>query len=153
MELLEKSISNIVLSLKKRIASDIRVEGLSSNKTLNMVLKAYNEFQGNERNYVDYLYNIEDTGDVIECLRGGLTAKDIAHLYEESQNNTTKYFFFHLENHPTPEPIVWENLSELLIEELDAVLYAVIAYPWIDSYREIYTKYICNYMLNYLMVG
>lgn len=151
MQLLEKSINNIVESLKKRIEQDIRNE--SGTKTLDMVFRAYNDFQGDERNYADYLYDVENTGDIIECLRGGLTAKDIAHLYNESQINTTKYFFFHPEKHPTPEPIVWENLVELLIHELEPVLNAVIAYPWIDSYREIYTDYITNYMLNYLMVG
>lgn len=150
---MKNSIINIVETLKKRIESDIRKEGLDSNKTINMVLRAYNDYQRDERDGVDYLFNIEKNGDVMNCLMSGLTTKDIAHLYNEWQNNTTKYFFYHPYNHPTPEPIVWENLRELLIDELDTILYSVLAFPWVESYREIYTKYLSDYIVDNLFIN
>lgn len=147
MELLR----NIVASLKRRIAQDIRTE--TDGETFNMVIRAYKEFQKYERMGVDYIFNIENKDDVIECLNCGLTTKDIAKLYNESQVNTTKYFFYHTSNHPTPEPITWENLRQLMIDELDSILYAVIAYPWVESYREIYTKYVCDPIIDNLFIN
>jgi len=153
MELLKNSIINIVETLKKRIESDIRKEGMECNDTLDMVLRAYNDYQRDERDGVDYLFNIKKNGDVMNCLMSGLTTKDIADLYYESENNTTKYFFYHPYNHPTPEPIVWENLRELLIDELDTILYSVLAFPWVESYREIYTKYLSDYIVDNLFIN
>lgn len=142
-------IRNIVASLERRIAKDIRTD----DKTFDMVFRAYNDFQENERMGVDYIFNIENKDDVIECLNCGLTTKDVAKLYNESQVNTTKYFFYHQYNHPTPEPITWENLRQLMVDELEAILYAVIAYPWVESYREIYTKYVCDPIIDNLFIN
>lgn len=151
MELLENSIRNIVTSLARCIKEDIRTE--TDGETFNMVFRAYNKFQENERMGVDYIFNLENKNDVIECLNCGLTTKDIAKLYNESQVNTTTCFFYHTSNHPTPEPLTWENLCQLMFDELDAILYAVIAYPWVESYREIYTMYVCDYIIENLFIN
>lgn len=149
---MENTIKHLVKLVAERIGADILREGMESNKTLDKVFRAYNDFQMDERNGVDYIFNIEDTGDVIECFRGGLTTKDVAHIYNESQVNYTKYFFFHPDNHPQAELITFENLRNLMLDELETVLYAVIAYPWVDSYSVIYGEYIRDYMINHCLI-
>lgn len=147
MAQMENAFNDLVKLIAERIKNDVLNNGIEGDKVLDKVYKAYNTYQVDERDCVDYIYNIEDTSDVIECFRGGLTTKDVASIYNESQTNTTKYFFFGC-NHPKPELLTWEQFRELLLAELEQVLYAVIAFPWIDEYKPLYCEYIRDYLIN-----
>lgn len=152
MAQIENTIIDLVKLITERIKTDILRDNENSTKLLDKVFNAYNDFQTDERNGVDYIFDIDNPGDVIECIRAGLVAKDIAHIYNESQTNTTRYFFYHRENHPKPELMTWEQFRDLLLDELEHVLYAVIAYPWVESYSIIYGEYIRDYMVNHCLI-
>ena len=152
MAQIENTIIDLVKLTTERIKTDILRDDENSTKLLNKVFNAYNDFQTDERNCVDYIFDIDNPGDVIECIRAGLVAKDIAHIYNESQTNTTRYFFYHRENHPKPELMTWEQFRGLLLDELEHVLYAVVAYPWVESYCIIYGEYIRDYMISLCLI-
>ena len=49
-----------------------------SGDYFNMLLLAYNRWQEDEHSGVDYIFNINNPDDLIDCIKGGLTADEIA---------------------------------------------------------------------------
>lgn len=148
---MEKIINNMVEEIKSRIIRDLKCYSNSSigRNALQMVLDAYNSYQEEEREGVDYLFNINNKEDLITCIKGGMTSNEIAWLYTQSKVvNTTPLFYFGV-NYETPKPVAnWESLIKNLIGWLDDILTNVIAYPYaLDSYRKLYTHYVTDYMI------
>ena len=139
---MEKEINALVENIKKSIISDLKAYPFKNQDVLEMVLAAYNTYQEEERDGVDYIFDIDNTEDLKCCVDGGQTAQEVCELWHNSQMNTTKYFYFGC-NHQKPEPI--RNYAELvgnLIHWLDEVLPCVIAYPFV--YRVLYEHYVTN---------
>jgi hypothetical protein len=79
---MEQNFKNIIEIIKPRIARDIKTD----DKALEMVLAAYNRMQDDERNGVDYIFDITNKEDlqylVTNC---GLCVKEIAYLWNRVQ--------------------------------------------------------------------
>lgn len=109
------------------------------------VLCAYNKWQEDERDGVDYIFNLYNNDDLKCCVDGGLNAKDISTLVNgQSMHDKTAYFFFGC-NHPTPVQI--KNNDELiqqLVGNLGTFLPYVFVYP--NSYGELYS-YVSAFVL------
>lgn len=146
---MKKAINTMVEGIKKSIIRDLNdVYSVKGNKVLNMLLKAYNDFQESERDGVDYIFDLDNQDDLKCCVEGGLTAKEICGLYHQSQMNTLKYFYFGC-NYPKPQPInTWKELRMNLVAWLDELLPNVLAYPYAyQSYRDVYTAYVTDVIL------
>lgn len=109
---------------------------------LDKVLKAYNRWNEDERDGVDYIFDIHKKEDLVACVNGGLTAKDIVYLYDGS----TRFFLFGC-NHTTPQALSHNDLINILYDNLDKVIDNIIAYPYVESYREIYTLFITDNLI------
>lgn len=109
---------------------------------LDKVLKAYNCWNEDERDGVDYIFDIHKKEDLVACVNGGLTAKDIVFLYD----NGTRFFLFGC-NHTTPQGLNQNDLFNILYDNLDEVIDNIIAYPYVESYREIYTMFITDNLI------
>lgn len=109
------------------------------------VLCAYNQWQEDERDGVDYIFNLDNNDDLKCCVEGGLSAKDISALVNgQSMNDKTSFFFFGC-NHTSPAQI--RNNDELiqqLVGHLGEFLPYVFVYP--SSYVELYS-YISKFVL------
>ena len=146
---MEKTINTMVENMKKSIINDLSDrDSIKCHKVMNLLLDAYNDFQQSERDGVDYIFNIHNADDVICCMEGGMTTKEVAKLYNESQVNTLPYFYFGC-NYPTAKPInTWSEMRLNLIMWLDDMLPYILAYPFVhDSYKEIYLRYVTNVIL------
>ena len=155
---MKKAINTMVESIKKSIIRDLNdVYSVKGNKVLNMLLKAYNDFQESERyndfqeserDGVDYIFDINNTDDLKCCIDGGMTAKEIGGLYLGSHNDHLPYFYFGC-NHPQPQPIyTWKELRMNLVAWLDELLPNVVAYPYAyQSYRDVYTAYVTDVVM------
>ena len=130
---------DVIAEVERQIIRDLD-EG--SERVFKMVLKAYNDYQESERDGVDYIFNINDQEDLKCCVEGGLTAKEIARVYE-SQANATGYFFFG-QNHQTPFVLpTREAVRQHLIKWLDELLNDLVRQPYVhESYTDLYYEYI-----------
>lgn len=148
---MKKAINTMVEGIKKSIIRDLNdVYSVKGNEVLNMLLKAYNDFQESERDGVDYIFDINNTDDLKCCIDGGMTAKEIGRLYLGSQSQHLRYFYFGC-NHPTAEPIAnWETLRQQLISWLPDLIPNVLAYPFAyESYKQLYVRYVTDVIIGY----
>lgn len=130
--------------LCKTIGKDLNANTKSGVDNINLVLKAYNRFQEDERDGVDYIFDINNREDlkflVEKC---DLTASDIAKIYNDSQVNTTSLFFCHY-NHDGIKMINnYEELVSILKSSLEEVVPCILQYVTrCREYQDIYEKYI-----------
>ena len=144
---MEEILNKMVEGIKTAIINDLKAYPFKNNDVMNMVIAAYNRFQEDERDGVDYLFNINDKDDLKCCVEGGMNACEIAWLYGQSNINTTTLFYFGV-NYESPQPIAtWGEVKECMIGWLEEVLPCVIAYPTIAEYEPIYTRYVTDYMI------
>ena len=110
-----------------------------------MFLKAYNRYQSDERDGVDYIFNINNPNDLITCIQGGLTAEEIANFHNKvkSWETPTPHFLFGC-NHKEMTPMGSDNIVDAIVAVLDDIIDNIIAYPWVEEYRAVYTHYITN---------
>jgi hypothetical protein len=140
---MKKFFRPIINEVKNNIIRDMRdVNSPKGYETLKIVLAAYNLFQEEERDGVDYIFDINNVDDLKCCIDGGMTAKEIGGLYLGSHNNHLPYFYFGC-NYPQPLPInTWDELRMDLVAWLDELLPYVIAYP--QTYKDLYQIYITD---------
>jgi hypothetical protein len=143
---MKKAIETMVESIKKSIIRDIY--GVNGDKVMKMIMRAYNDYQEDERDGVDYIFDINNTDDLKCCIDGGMTAKEIGQLYLGSHKDHLPLFHFGC-NYPTPQPIKsWLDLRINMIAWLDDLLPYVLAYPYaFQSYRDVYTAYVTDVIL------
>lgn len=122
-ETIKSLIDEVITMVEKDIETDDAV--------LAKVLYAYNKYQENERDGVDYIFNINNKEDLKCCVDGGLTARDITDMFLKSgcSDSLTPYFYFGA-NHPKPEQIrSKDDLIQQMVGALPALIPFVIAYP------------------------
>ena len=144
---METAIRHMANILSDRITKDIKVRHLDNVRK--MLYKAYNDYQEGERDGVDYIFSLDNKEDLLACVKGGLTAREIAYLYNQSQIKTTPFFFFGC-NYETPQVI--ETLKEfdnILCDCVKDIVLNIIAYPYAyESYKGIYERYITDEIIN-----
>lgn len=109
---------------------------------LDMFLKAYNRWQEDEHNGVDYIFNINNPDDLIDCIKGGLTADEIGNFVRVY---VTPNFLFGCNHKLTP--LSKPKIVKFIIDNLDDIVDCIIAYPWVEEYRSIYTDVVTNRLL------
>ena len=70
---------------------------LSCGINLDAILNAYNRFQEDERDGVDYIFDINKNEDLVCCANGGMTADEIARMVNAS---ISKFMFGVNYRHP-----------------------------------------------------
>ena len=122
---------------------------LPTNESLiSVTLDAYNLYQEEERDGVDYIFNINNADDLKCCVDGGLTANEIAEIVKNvNEKHYTPYFFFGV-NYNRPKQLKeFKELTDQLIANADEVVRKVLAYPFFDGYKQFYI-YACTYVLD-----
>lgn len=143
---MKKAINTMVESIKAAIIRDMEnLCSMKGNHVFAIVLNSYNTYQEEERDGVDYIFNINNQKDLKCCVEGGMTAKEVCALYQRCQATTIPYFYFG-QNYPEPKVVnSWMELRKNLITWLDEMLPYVIAYP--SVYHELYGEYVTDYVL------
>lgn len=138
--------------LTEKLAEIVRKDLKSiKGETIELVLRAYNDYEYSERDSADYIFSIESTEDVITCLKGGMSIDDVAWLRSCYNNNETTEYFMFGQNHQNPQQI--ENMEQLasIIGFNDELFADIIKYPYAYSYYEaVYRTYITDTMLDEL---
>lgn len=148
-------MNKIILAMVNEIKSNIKHDlGLypirKCEKLVELLLSVYNTYQDDERDGVDYIFAIDNPEDLERCVKGGLSAKEIARIYNGAQSGcVTKWFYFG-QNYESAQSIAsYSCLIKNLIGWLDEILPYVLAYPYrSQSYQDLYTLCITDYMEN-----
>lgn len=146
METIIKKLAEIIES---NLIHDMNCEQIGDDTAI-LVLNAYNRYQEDERDGVDYIFDIRKGEDLKCCIDGGMTAWEIASLNAECNQTakSTPYFMFG-QNHKNAEVIpTWEQLKRVLGVSLHEVILQMLAYPSVDGYKELYGYCVSDYMFN-----
>lgn len=98
-----------------------------SNKVLNILIEAYNNWQEGVHFGTDYLFNLNDNDDLITCLQGGLTAKEIAAMQNDRKSFGLSQYFFFGENHPTPQQLNVYALTHQILGDIEEIVRYTLA--------------------------
>ena len=134
---MSKSIFSTTIDNLIQMVADRLVNG----KRFDLLLAAYNRMQDDERNGVDYLFNVTNSADVICCLQGGLTMEQLRTMLNEYEATGIEYCYFGC-NHPTPTMVTLEKVISQLTANADEIVKYAIAYPSVDEYKAIYELFI-----------
>ena len=145
---MKKVINTLIEKVKNEIIYDTRNPYTAhGHEVLMELLAAYNYYQETEPDGVNYIFDIENNDDVICCMKGGMTSKEVFDLYSASLSTHTKYFYYGY-NNGARQISTMDELRTNIIAWLDTIVTYVIAFPYDDkSYCAIYTRYITNELI------
>lgn len=118
------SIKETTLKLIKLISKEIENDLMDNSgsvidqdKLFDTMLKAYNMWQEDTHDGVDYIFDINNKQDTICLLQGDLKVSDISSLYINQFNqNNTPYFVYGV-NYEKPK--VFKSMQEVKIQLAD----------------------------------
>jgi hypothetical protein len=100
-------IVELMNEMKKEITEKLS-NPLENYEFFKKVLEAYNRWNEDEKDGNRYIFDITNTEDVKCCLDGGLTIREVAELYNNSQCNKSVYFFF---GHDIESPLPFADIK------------------------------------------
>jgi hypothetical protein len=145
-----KIMTNLTLQeIINKIVSNIKADLSSNNeekkeKAFNITLKAYNAYQDNERNSVDYIFDANNVEDCKTLTSVGTTLKEYHDAVMASEIKSD-YFFCGV-NHPQITFLSKTQLFAQIWGNLEDVIKHAMIQPYIDGYNQLYHKYI-SYIL------
>lgn len=152
---MKTELENLIETIHEDLASELQLyTGSKLDDLMTLVLNAYNYYEENERDGVDYLFNINNTDDIKCCIKGGMTTKEIAEVYNEYKDGRNTDYFFFGQNYDRAKPIKTRGeLIDLLIGYLHDVLLRVVCYPYSnEAYKALYGYCVTDYMIDNGMI-
>ena len=134
---MKTSLGIMAVALKNKIELNANKEGV-----FNELFKAYNRYVEDETDGGDYIFNIEDKNDLSTCVNAGMTAVQIFGIV----NGNCKYFLYG-QNHTTPYPLTFSEVEGIVRNNIDEVIRCILAYPYVEEYRKVYTRFVTNTIL------
>lgn len=144
---MKQALVNLIKDTQERMTEDVK----STGEIFHKIFEAYNEFQENERDGVDYIFDITKQKDLECCVNGGLSAEEISYIYRSWQDGNgtdTPYFMFGVNN---PEPFMIKDVSMLrgiILDSFEDLIPYMIAFPTTAAIGELYRYYITDELLN-----
>lgn len=143
----------LIDAVSNAIADDLMNSNAEErNELLVKLLKAKNEYENDEKDGIDYIYDINNSEDLALLLKNGfLTAKEISTIWVAYSNGTyTPYFYFEydytMKNGYKIVPIkTLDDVCNILLGNIEDVVKCIIAYPYAyKSYEDLYVEYVTN---------
>ena len=115
-----------------------------NNELIKSYVTAYNTYQENEKDGVDYLFDLYDTDDINTCFKGGLTPSEQYDMFKLFDNSikATKFFMFGI-NHQKPNIMGVNGLELQLTAYATDVIEHMLLFPHCydrEFYYQIFTK-------------
>ena len=123
------AISEYILN---NIKTEIQKGGVRGDVAFHLALDAYNRYQEDERDSVDYIFDIKKKEDLIAMIEGGLDAVEIHDMVNRGQR------FFHFGcNYDYPDALGNHNVLEDIYNTTDEVTRCAFIYADVHKeYRE-----------------
>jgi hypothetical protein len=144
---LEEIINNMVSNIKADLSSDNEEK---KEKAFNIVLKAYNVYQREERDGVDYIFNANDIEDCKTLVNCGMTHKKFHNVVITSETKSD-YFFYGI-NYPEIMFLTKTQLFAQLWATLEDVVKHSMIQPYLDGYNQIFHNYVSHVLYERLIV-
>lgn len=143
--LLKRVLNNVSSNIKVMAENAFNMGDIDD---IMLILKAYNRYQEDERDGVDYLFDMSNKEDIITCIQGGLSIQEIVflHLANVKDREMTNYFLFGV-NHQEPKLLSYTQFKEQLLSYIDEIAESVLEFPWLDEYKQFYVKFVTNSMI------
>ena len=138
--MVNKKIQNHLENIIDEIVNDLQLTSCT-DFILSTLFDAYNRYQEDERDSVDYMFNLENKDDIFACLNGGMTTNELQQLFSHKEKNGVCYFMFGA-NYETPNIMTMQMVVNNIIGHLEDIVKCVIAYPFVKEYRVIYEHYV-----------
>lgn len=138
---LNEIIDNIVNIIKSDLLSDNEDK---KEKAFNITLKAYNAYQDNERNSVDYIFDANNVEDCKTLAKVGTTLKEYHDAVMASEIKSD--YFFCGENYPQITFLSKTNIFAQIWGNLEDVIKHAMIQPYLDGYNQLFHNYI-SYIL------
>ena len=148
----------LIDAVSNAIADDlINSNAEKRNELLTKLLNAKNLYENDERDGIDYIYDINNSEDLRLLLKNDfLTAKEISAIWVGYSNGTyTPYFYFDYDysNITTKANIMQiqtlDDVCNILLGNIKDVVKCIIAYPYAcKSYEDLYIEYVTNIILD-----
>jgi hypothetical protein len=142
---MKKEIKSIIEEVKKAIVTDLCA---NDNETFKLVLNAYNRYQEDERDGVDYFFNLTDKDDLIYMIECGLTIKELHYVFVRmTTENFTPYVHFGQNYTGVCFVGTESDTKRQLIACLDEILeYTFMYVTRCTEYQDIYERYVTMYL-------
>lgn len=143
-------LKDLIKTFENDVKYDLKTyAGKEFDELLGIVLDAYNHYEESERDGVGYLFHIEKDDDIICCLKGGMTPKEMAELYIDYRDKNRTGWFLFGQNYDAPKMIrTYGELVDILVESLHDLVLRVVCYPYAnDAYKALYGRYVTDYMV------
>lgn len=104
-------------------------------------IAAHNRYQENECDCADYLYNLNNQDDLICCIKGGMTAQEVARLVNTTfwgEDKGSSYFRLGTQS----KRLSLNQAKNIVDSYVDEIMEDVLKYPYIEEYRPIYELYV-----------
>lgn len=151
---LNSSSLSLIDAVSNAIADDLMNSNAEKrNELLTKLLKANNDYENDERDGIDYIYDINNSEDLRLLLKNEfLDAKEISVIWTAYSNGlSTQYFYFGYDysNITTKASIVkiksLDDLCNIILGNIEGVVRCIIAYPYAyKSYEDLYVEYVTN---------
>ena len=136
-------MTNIVIDSKDLVKE---VEKRFNDKELKKYLfRAYNRYQEDERDGVDYIFDLSNKDDLVHLVKCGLSANEIYEAYSKSHNTT--YTFYGI-NHQGINFMDYKEFNIQLFSYIEEIVEQIIKYPFDDCYKWLYTELVTNKLLD-----
>lgn len=132
--------SSLIDEIKNGMVTDVNI--------WKMMLDVYNRYQENERDGVDYIFDLNKQEDLVTLVKSGMTYSDICYVKSNSipQDNSV-YIHFGC-NYPEPINLTKDVITNNIIDLLEDLIDNIVAYPWVEEYRKIYSIFVTNKIIN-----
>ena len=115
-----------------------------NNELIKSYVTAYNTYQENEKDGVDYLFDLYDTNDINTCFKGGLTPSELYDMVNLTRSGikSTQYFMFGI-NHSKGTCFGLNGLMLQLTAYATDVIEHMLLFPHCydrEFYYQIFTK-------------
>lgn len=111
------------------------------------LLDAYNRYQEDECDGVNYIFDADKKDDIICCLNGDMTIDELSYIMRFRSDVSKCYYMFGC-NYIKPKVVSKAEVKHIIFNFLDEILDCVFKFPFVKEYRYIYTQYITNTLTN-----
>lgn len=93
----------------------------------------------------EMIYDFNNQDDLIECIKMGMSAEDIAYLVEQYRNNNDCTQFFTYINEPSMygcHIFCKQDIINEIQSKITQIAYNTLKYPYNDIYAELYREFV-----------